>query len=440
MMKAIYIQSFKIGNNTAIPFRITIMIKDDVDFKTLFFLLRPSKTIRVKMYEDYGLDRLAILAAPPFCDIADELIELLEDQELVFLNPKQYLLLKGQFRTIGYNFNLKPKYLYKKSNKIEDLENVILSGNLQIDNINTTEFSEAICHFMLAPNFEVAFNSREYLIQEGIAPEKFNLSQYQLNPGVYYFLNDQEDVIYVGKAKNVRKRLQSHFGNKSKLNNINYSEVTKIEVEYSGNDIIAQLIETENIKMLMPIHNTQQIKTTQPYIISTVKTALGISKIKISRKETADSLPERYYNRESVVKALNIFCERNSLCRKHCGIERIKGPCSVVTIKNRPCVCSGEEEIKLYNVRFDYALKKFINKATEVFYKLKGRDETEDAFIYEVNNVYQGYGFINKLVNIQNFNDIIGNINLQENNYETARIIDFMKKKIHKKNIIELNI
>jgi len=357
----------------------------------------------------------------------------------MFLNTKQFFLLKNQFRTIGYNFNPKPKYVLKKITEAEDLENLILSENPQIDSPYCREFSNKVCHFMIASSNSVNHHFVEHSVVSDTFSNKFNLAQYQLKPGVYYFLNAHGDVIYVGKAKNIRKRLQSHFGNNSKSSTINYSEVTNIEVEYSGNDIIAQLIETENIKTLKPKFNFQQIKDPDPYLINIEKTANGILKLKISRKEITDNLPERFFNRESVKLWLSKFCNDFDLCRKHCSLERVVGPCSKHTIENKDCVCSSTETIENYNSRVDAAITHYKNQYTRKIYKLKGRNSDEDAFVYLENEIYCGYGFIDKEINVFNKNDILSNLVVQKNNYDTSRIVSGLVKIVFDHNVIKLN-
>ena len=50
--------------------------------------------------------------------------------------------------------------------------------------------------------------------------EKSPISEYLKNittsPGVYKFLNNKDRVIYVGKAKNLKKRVRSYFTGKKK--------------------------------------------------------------------------------------------------------------------------------------------------------------------------------------------------------------------------------
>ena len=38
-----------------------------------------------------------------------------------------------------------------------------------------------------------------------------NLNSLPTEPGIYRFLNSQKQIIYIGKAKNLRKRVRSYF-------------------------------------------------------------------------------------------------------------------------------------------------------------------------------------------------------------------------------------
>jgi excinuclease ABC subunit C len=77
-------------------------------------------------------------------------------------------------------------------------------------------------------------------------------------PGVYRFINDEGTVIYVGKAKNLRNRLSSYFGDKkhqyfktrTMVRNAHHFEFTMVESEQD-----ALLLENTLIKQIQPRYN-----------------------------------------------------------------------------------------------------------------------------------------------------------------------------------------
>ncbi|OAB78656.1 GIY-YIG nuclease family protein [Cochleicola gelatinilyticus] len=432
-MVFIYLQTITLRKTQKIPFRLVLKFQE-AEHSYAVFNIRPESSIPSKLYVQNQLDRLAILSATPFCDSADELIELFQNRTLVFSEKEQFNLLKSQFRTIGYNFNVRPKILWHNVKRETDLDQQIRSISKEF-HPTSLEFAKKFLDVMVV-SVANKITKIEGHISSKEKTHRFDLSQYNTTPGVYFFRDKDDTIVYVGKAKNIRKRLQSHFSATYQQTNINYSNVHYINVVYTGNDSIAQLVETEHIKKTKPPYNSQQINNSAPFIITQGTTASGISKINITRKAFVDSLPERYFNRKSVVHSLREFCIEYKLCKKHCNLERVKGPCSNVTKDHNECVCSGGEPIKDYNARFQTALDTFRRKKTKKIYKLKGRDASEDAFVFVANDIYEGYGYIDKSENISNYNDILSNMIHQENNYETARIIDQLKKRIKKENIL----
>jgi len=77
-------------------------------------------------------------------------------------------------------------------------------------------------------------------------------------PGVYRFYNSDAQLIYVGKAKNIRKRVSSYF---NKLSGVNrktlklVSEVVNIEYTVSNSEFDALLMENNFIKENQPKYN-----------------------------------------------------------------------------------------------------------------------------------------------------------------------------------------
>lgn len=88
--------------------------------------------------------------------------------------------------------------------------------------------------------------------------DKPDLSLIPLTSGVYMFINEQERVIYVGKAKNLRRRLSSYFRPEHQLapkTKSMVSRAVRIETISTSTDNEAFLLEASLIKKHRPRYN-----------------------------------------------------------------------------------------------------------------------------------------------------------------------------------------
>jgi DNA polymerase-3 subunit epsilon len=88
------------------------------------------------------------------------------------------------------------------------------------------------------------------------------------SPGVYYFLNKKNEVIYVGKAKSLKDRVRSYFaatavGKPKKI----VKQAVKIKTEITNSELTALLLEAESIKAINPKHNLQLKRYGNKYFI-----------------------------------------------------------------------------------------------------------------------------------------------------------------------------
>jgi DNA polymerase-3 subunit epsilon len=92
-------------------------------------------------------------------------------------------------------------------------------------------------------------------------------------PGVYYFLNNKNEIIYIGKAKSLKDRVRSYFaattvGKPKKI----VKQAAKIKTEITNSELTALLLEAESIKLINPRHNRQLKKYGNKYFVRITKT------------------------------------------------------------------------------------------------------------------------------------------------------------------------
>ena len=75
---------------------------------------------------------------------------------------------------------------------------------------------------------------------------------------MYLFRDHTGTIIYVGKAKNISKRVKDHFTSGLTFEHQLCGETTIVDSEESGSESIALLLESYYITHLKPKYNTQQ--------------------------------------------------------------------------------------------------------------------------------------------------------------------------------------
>ncbi|MFN3801846.1 excinuclease ABC subunit UvrC [Belliella pelovolcani] len=102
-------------------------------------------------------------------------------------------------------------------------------------------------------------------------PEEYNLLPDQ--PGVYKYYNESKELIYVGKAKSLRKRVASYFVKNTGVNHKTrrmVREIRQIEITLVNSEFDALLLENNLIKKTQPKYNILlRDDKTYPYLLLT---------------------------------------------------------------------------------------------------------------------------------------------------------------------------
>ena len=88
-------------------------------------------------------------------------------------------------------------------------------------------------------------------------PLKDQLKSIPKNPGVYFFKNKDDDIIYIGKAKNLKNRVRSYFNksNQDTKTGVMVSNARNIEYLVVSDEVEAIITEANMIKQYKPRYN-----------------------------------------------------------------------------------------------------------------------------------------------------------------------------------------
>jgi len=83
--------------------------------------------------------------------------------------------------------------------------------------------------------------------------------------GVYFFHDQRDNLVYVGKSIEIRKRMQQHFSGKDRKSVKIQMNVKRVTYEVMGSELIALLYESDLIKQHQPLYNRAQRGTIYQY-------------------------------------------------------------------------------------------------------------------------------------------------------------------------------
>ena len=99
------------------------------------------------------------------------------------------------------------------------------------------------------------------------------INQSPTSAGIYKMLNEKDEILYVGKAKNIQNRLKSYLNGNNLSNRIKrmVSKISTIDVVITQTEKEALLLEANLIKKLKPPFNILlRDDKSFPYILSLI--------------------------------------------------------------------------------------------------------------------------------------------------------------------------
>lgn len=401
-----------------------------------------------------GITNAMVSNAPKFYEIAKKVEEITKDTIFVAHNVNfDYNGIQKEFKELGFGFNRKKLCTVRLSRKlIPGLKSYSLgvlckSRGIEIvgrhrargdAEATTILFEQLLALDTDEKVFQSFLNprSRQATLPPLLPKEVFdNLPETE---GVYYFKNLEKDIIYVGKAINIKKRVLSHFYDKAKKEITMCMETADITYAETGNELLALLFESAEIKTLYPKYNRAQRRSRESLAIFTYEDASGIMHLAFNTIKMVTNPIMKFYNATECRIFLEQLCKEYELCPKYCHLQTNVASCFHYQIKECKGICRGEEEIGLYNERVQKAITSLQYKTDSFLIKEKGRTKKEVAFVLVENGIYKGFGYSTDQTIENNPKQYLAALQGQKDNRDIRRILNGYLKK-NGENVVVIN-
>lgn len=407
-------------------------------------LLNPETYIPYGITQLTGITQEMVQGAPRFYEVAKEIVQLTEGAIFVAHNVRfDYGFIREEFQRLGFSYSRKQLCTVRLSRQAfpglhsYSLENLIRHFNIPTDArhraladaLATTDLFERILRQQdSASKITQMVNLG---IKESRLPQSFDIEKVHALPeacGVYYFHDNKGNVLYVGKSINIRKRVAEHFADHTEKAKVLQQHVHDITYEITGSELVAMLLESHEIKRLLPPINKAQRVKKFPYAIHTWTDEQGyihFDTTHVNAKTLKElNIISQYPKIGNAKNHLTAITEKLELCPRLTHLQAGKGACFHYHLKQCHGACCGKEAPESYNERAQQAIERMSMIFDNEFIILdRGRTPSEQSVVLVEGGIYCGFGYIDCEESIMDVNDLRHAIKFYSSNPETTRIV-----------------
>jgi DNA polymerase-3 subunit epsilon len=375
-------------------------------------LINPEKPIPYFITGLTGITNEMVADAPRFYEIAKELVERTEDHTIVGHNVKfDYSFIKSEFKHLGFTFDRPTLCTIQLSRKIIPGHKSYSLGKLCRDlGIEITDRHRAAgdalatvkLFEMLREQQNGEFDSamlREPSGRYKNLNEHLTVEDIQKLPeecGTYYFFDDQQQLLYIGKSKDIRHRVLSHLGNARSKRALEMKQrIHSISYELTGSELIALLKESKEIKEQKPRYNRAQKRVSSYWGLYPGKDEFGYITFSLRKiSESVDDPVTCFNNKKEARESLTKMVGKHWLCQKLSGLYQTDGACFHHSIRQCNGACVQGEAVAAYNNRAEALLDSLTLDRGNVLIIDKGREPEERSLVRIEKGIYMGYGYL----------------------------------------------
>lgn len=368
-------------------------------------LINPEKRIPPFITRLTGISDEMVQDAPKFYEVAREIVEITKDCIFVAHNAVfDYGFIRHEFQRLGYKYYRPTLCTVKLSRKLlpgfksYSLGNLCKSLDINIENRHRAA-GDALATVKVFEKLLETDPSLQGVTLKSLNPalNKALFARLPGTPGVYYFYDEQGKIIYIGKSKDIRSRVISHFSNKQSPKTQEMCEnIVDISFEETGSELIALLKESDEIKKHLPLYNRLQRRTLYKYGLTSFINQGGYINLQLVKLTPSKNPYTVFSSYDEATSAVFNLVYKYNLCQKLSGLYQSQGACFHHSIGQCQGACIGRESPEAYNERVNAAIASFSHTWKNVLLIEKGRHEDEASAVLIENGKYIGFGWFDK--------------------------------------------
>lgn len=401
---------------------IAILVHDGMSVVDTFStLINPDCHITGFFTNISGITNEMVKDAPRFHDVAKDILSYLEGKIFVAHNVSfDYNFVKDEFASLGFKFRAETLCTVKLSRKLipgkrsYSLGNLCESLGIPIENRHRAEGDAVATAKLLDLLLQLKTQSKEYKtksVSQIMTTRVENIKSYILKKipescGVYYFLDKEGRIIYIGKSVNMYNRALSHYNSDLKKSRAMLQELTNVDFVETGSEIISLLMESMEIRKHKPFYNQQRKKDVFTHAIELFTDEAGILNFRIVAYEKAMNPLLTFTSYTAARERLESWIDSKDLCLRYCGLAGEDSVCFNHQIKKCRGICCGKEEVADYNRRAEEISHEYAFPKPNFLLLDRGRHYEEKAFVFIRDYTYMGYGYFDAGAQIRQPDDV----------------------------------
>ena len=385
-MRALAFVDLETTGATATADRITeigvVEVDEDGSVREWQQLVNPGTRIPPFIEQLTGISNDMVASAPPFAAVADETLRRLAGRLFIAHNARfDYGFLKNEFKRLGVDFRAPVLCTVKLSRTLypefhrHNLDSLIERHGLRADARHRALADAQLIHQFWQ---KIHVDRSSAAIDAALAklsarpslPPHLDaaiVDDLPDTPGVYLFYGDNDLPLYVGKAKDIRQRVLSHFAadHSSAKEMALAQQLRRIEWIETAGEIGALLKEAALVKQLLPTHNRQLRKNLDLCTWTLVDEGEGWLRPELVSAHNLDfgartSCYGLFKSSREGAEVLRALAAEHNLCDVLLGLEKAAPgkPCFGHQIKRCKGACVGSEPYARHTMRLVGALSR----------------------------------------------------------------------------------